>query len=249
MASTPTPTLKCAQCGYENEPERVYCHNCGTKLDRSLLPKETVSRQESLKATRRRVKKMTNPGRGLAELKTGLSVLAWAALIAAVYLLLSPPGQLPSPQKEAEATLISVLISDAVDARQAASLSFTEADVSQHLRSRVKGASVIPGMTFKRAYGALGEGTITMGIQQELFGYPIYSTVEYRLTNQAGEVRAERIGQFFGRLGIDPRIPKLDAPFAKIWASLKPEQQLWQRAQAVTISKGKMLVVTKPTSP
>jgi hypothetical protein len=249
MASTPTPTLKCAQCGYENEPERVYCHNCGTKLDRSLLPKETVSRKESLKATRRRVKKMTNPGSGLAEIKTGISVLIWAALLAAVYLLLSAPAKVPSPEKEAEATLINVLISDTVDARQATSLTVTEADVSQHLRSRIKGASVIPGMAFKRAYGALGEGTITIGIQQELFGYPIYSTVEYRLTNEGGAVRAEKIGQYFGRLGIDPRIPKLDAPFAKIWASLKTEQQLYQRAQSIAIAKGKMTVATKPAAP
>ena len=33
-------TLTCAECGFVNEAERVYCHNCGKKLDRSLIPKE-----------------------------------------------------------------------------------------------------------------------------------------------------------------------------------------------------------------
>ena len=36
MSQSSTPKLTCGQCGYENEPERVYCHNCGTKLDRSV---------------------------------------------------------------------------------------------------------------------------------------------------------------------------------------------------------------------
>ena len=39
MAKNDTRRLTCAECKYENEVERVYCHNCGEKLDRSLLPK------------------------------------------------------------------------------------------------------------------------------------------------------------------------------------------------------------------
>lgn len=33
--------LICTQCNHENEVERIYCHNCGSKLDRSQLPVES----------------------------------------------------------------------------------------------------------------------------------------------------------------------------------------------------------------
>ena len=70
MAKSPEPTkpvnLTCEQCGHENEAERVYCHNCGGKLDRSLLPKEDpkTSTQAAVEAARKHVAKMTNPGSG-----------------------------------------------------------------------------------------------------------------------------------------------------------------------------------------
>ncbi len=65
MAAPINPILKCPQCEYANEPERVYCHNCGAKLDRSLLPqvKEAKEKQDQERA-RRRVKKLTNPELG-----------------------------------------------------------------------------------------------------------------------------------------------------------------------------------------
>ena len=60
MATTPSgPTLTCSQCGFANETERVYCHNCGAKLDRSLLPKATETSKDSVAKVRKRVQKMT----------------------------------------------------------------------------------------------------------------------------------------------------------------------------------------------
>ena len=97
-------TIVCKQCNYANEPERVYCHNCGAKLDRSLLPKEPVKNpKESVEKTRRRVKKMTNPARGFflhwQKLlpQTILLAVSCAGLIQAA----RPPGGVPKvPSRE-----------------------------------------------------------------------------------------------------------------------------------------------------
>jgi hypothetical protein len=248
MAKPTSPILICSQCGYENEPERVYCHNCGTKLDRSILPKETSSPEETLAATRKRIKKMTNPGSGLAEFKTLCNVLIYAALIAAFYLLLSPPERLPSREKEADANIISGPIESALDAQSASVLQFTEADISQHLRSRVKGAAIIPGLDFKRAYALLDEGKVTIGIQQDIYGYALYTTVEYRLRVVDGKFAPEKSGLHFGRLGIDPRVPKLDGLFDKIWTGLKNERQLMERAQGITVTKDVVVIALKPAA-
>jgi hypothetical protein len=96
--AAPNQTLTCGPCGYANEPERVYCHNCGTKLDRSLLPKEDGRKQESVEKTRRRVRKMTNPGQDspvVREVKAFFKTIIWAAVVAALILFALPPDGIP----------------------------------------------------------------------------------------------------------------------------------------------------------
>src|SRR5215203_952535 len=91
-----TPTIPCAACGHQNEPERVYCHNCGQKLDRALLPKGPEVAVESDAKRRRRVQRMMRPKRPIgAIIKTFLSVVIFAALIAATFLYFQQPDGVP----------------------------------------------------------------------------------------------------------------------------------------------------------
>src|SRR5688572_27548099 len=117
MAKSQNQKLVCAQCGYENEPERVYCHNCGTKLDRSVLPRDTVTQQETIAETRRRIRRMTNPGKFGAYFKSLINVLIWAAIVAAIIQFVKPPANIPTRQQEMEARIISGEIDAGVDAR------------------------------------------------------------------------------------------------------------------------------------
>jgi hypothetical protein len=242
MATSPVPKLICAQCGYENEPERVYCHNCGTKLDRSILPRETVTQQESLTETRRRIKKLTAPGKWKAEIKTFFNTIIAAAFVAAVYLFLMPPQNLPKKEEAMDANLLDV--GAAVESPQSVTVQASGVDITQHLKSRVKGVQILPLADPKGAFATLGEGTITLGVQQELFGFPLYSTVEYRPTVVNGAFHAEKVAMHFGRLGIPPWFNKLDSTFAKIWAPLKTEQKLMQKAKAIVITKGRAYLKT-----
>src|ERR1700757_2562322 len=91
--SSPAPTLPCEQCGYVNEPERVYCHNCGSKLDRSLLPKAESKAVEAPEKVRKRVEKMTNPRSGWfgREVKALFKVVFFSALLAAAIDFFWPP--------------------------------------------------------------------------------------------------------------------------------------------------------------
>src|SRR5580704_5733213 len=95
------PTLTCKQCNYANEPERVYCHNCGAKLDRSLLPKTAEKPQEHPEKARKRIEKMTNPQSGVfwREIKTLFKVAFFSALLAVVLLVIQKPVDLPEVKK------------------------------------------------------------------------------------------------------------------------------------------------------
>jgi predicted amidophosphoribosyltransferase len=56
--TTSTPKLFCPECRRENEPERIYCHDCGTRLDRSAAAR---SKKEPIQDTHKRVKRMFDP--------------------------------------------------------------------------------------------------------------------------------------------------------------------------------------------
>jgi hypothetical protein len=158
--------LTCAQCGYENEPERVYCHNCGNKLDRSLLPVETETAQESADIARKRILKMTRPGGSpFRHVGTFFKTVAWGAVVAALALAALPPAGVTKKSDESSANIISGTVEDAILSPRPSTVQFSTVDLSSHARTRIKGASSVPGLTFKRSFVMLGEGTITLGFE------------------------------------------------------------------------------------
>jgi len=54
--------LICPECRRENEAERIYCHDCGARLDRTALAKEPP-KGEDVKETQRRLKNLLDPSR------------------------------------------------------------------------------------------------------------------------------------------------------------------------------------------
>lgn len=255
MASSPTSgsTLTCPQCGYVNEAERVYCHNCGAKLDRSLLPKEDdVKTRESIERTRKRVKRMTNPSPfSLArEIKTLIGVLLWATVAAALIQFARKPDGVPPVQQELAARLVGSDLSDAIEAPQGRQVEFTEAEVNAHLKGLVKSrAGGLPGVRFERAYAKFEPGKVYIGMQQSLWGYHIYSGVAHSLSVRNGQLVTKNVGGNFGRLPVHPAIMEYaDFAFKKLWAALHREQEQMERMQAIRVNKGSITLVTKPAS-
>jgi hypothetical protein len=250
MSKSSSPTLTCAQCGYENEPERVYCHNCGTKLDRSVLPVEAESPQESMERTRKRILKMTRPGGQFGAFVGSLfKTVGWAAVVAALILIALPPEGVPKKNDEINANIISGMIEEAALSPRPSTIQVTGIDLSAHARTRIKGSGAVPGLKFKRSFVVLAGDTITLGFEQTLFDYPLYSTATYRVKTEDGKVVGQKVGQHYGRLGIPPEVPGLDGAFVSAWKNLKTERQVFERAQSATIADGKLTIITGPAAP
>jgi hypothetical protein len=245
--STTAPSLTCPQCGYVNEAERVYCHNCGAKLDRSLLPKEDDKEtRDTIERTRKRVKKMTNPGRGLDDVKTFLSTLIWAAIVAAVLLMARKPGDVPPPVEGIADRLISSDLMEATGSPQPRAIQFSEKDVNQHLSSARSKTKSVFGIQFQRAYTRLEPGVLHVGMQQSLWGYPVYSGVAYKLQIRGGRLVATTIGGHFGRLQVHPEIMTYaSAAFQQLWGALTREKEQLDKMQSVRIDKGSITFVSK----
>ena len=248
----PEVKLPCGQCGYSNEPERVYCHNCGTKLDRSLLPKpeEGGKKVESQDAARKRITKMTNPKATniVREIKTLVTVLFCAAAAAAAFLFALKPDGVPDGKRELASRMLSAELMDAANAPRPTTLLFTELEVNAHLKKAVKSApGLVPGIEFTRMYvNLLGNDELRVCTEQSLWSYPIYSGMQFKLAVEQGKFHATCVGGNFGRMNVHPAVMKYaDFAFQKLWAALKRDRDQIEKMQSVKVDKGTISFVTR----
>ena len=255
MATTPSgPTLTCSQCNFANEVERVYCHNCGAKLDRSLIPKAPEADQADIDKTRKRVAKMTSPGgvNAAHELKTLAKTLGYAALVALlVGIACEPEGVPPAKAREGELSSLRMIgseLAEAAESPQARVLQLTDADANSYLKTALKskGASLVPGADFARAFVRFDVGSVYVGVEQSLFGYPIYTGAYNNVGVKDGKFYADNQGGHIGRVGIHPLLMKYaGAAFNPLWQSLKRERDQIQAMQRIDIGKGAIRFVSK----
>ena len=252
MASSPSgPTLTCSQCNFANEAERVYCHNCGAKLDRSLLPKAEESDQESLEKTRKRVKKMTNPGGPdvMRELKALANCIVYGAATALIIGIVREPDGVPSKKPtEIEPRMIGTELAEAAESPQPRVLQFTEAEANAYLRTSLKskGRGWIPGAQFERSFVHFEPGSVYVGLEQSLLGFPLFSGAKYNIGVKDGQFFADNMGGNIGRIGIDPLIMKYaESAFHPLWKALKRENDQVQAMEKVVMDKGRIGFRTK----
>lgn len=245
----PAPTLPCEQCGYANEPERVYCHNCGAKLDRSLLPKAQEKVQEHPDKAKKRIAKMTNPKSGsfLREVKTLFKVAFFSALIAAVFLILQKPDDLPEPKKSESERMINSDMMEAIGSPTPARVSFSDADINSYLKRAIKTKdTMVPGVQVVHAYVACLPGVLRIYSEQSSFGYPTFSRIDYKLEVKDGKFIPTIVGGAFGKMAVDPQLMQYaDYAFGTLWDSLTREHKQMDKMLSVSVQQGRIDLVTK----
>ena len=252
-----TTTLVCKQCNFENEPERVYCHNCGAKLDRSLLPPEATKRADPV-IVQERVRKMINPrrGTGLRWVRHLFASLALAALLAAVVVMVKPPDDIPQIDKDAvlEAPIVTDDLEAVVATATPAGKAYTENQINAFLQATIRGkpagASAGGVLKFERAYVRFDKGLVKITYVQSVFGVPLYATTVDGVSIQNGQVVAQSTAGSCGRMPISPRLlPYFNAVFAPLWKVLDRDKNLVARLGAITFHKGRVDMLNKPAVP
>lgn len=253
--SKPDPRkLVCAQCQHQNEIERVYCHNCGEKLDRSLLPPvDEVKESEEKAKTGKQIKKMMNPGRFsfVRNLKTFALIVGFAALVAAVFLATQAPETVPPAKSDRLAEMeVAEVWAGMMNTRPSVSVAFKEFDINYYLRKAVKGTDGPLGTKLERVFAHFEPGLITITIQRNALGLPLYSSVTFKPDLADGKWKADVKRVKFGRLAIPAgiaKMTKLDAStlgaFSKVF-----EKEIKQLDRVATIESRESVIsfVTKP---
>lgn len=245
MTTTTTEMTKlvCAECRHENEAERIYCHNCGERLDRSVVTgkKKTQDPQEA----HRRLQKMLGPPNMTRRNFFTVSKLALAAAVVAALVEIALPPELPAPTK-AVPPQVDLDLENAASYHKAGPLEYSQDQINAYLAYRLttkKKALNKPLLTFVRATASFRDGECTIGMERSVFGYSIFSRASYRVDAGAGKIAATNAGGWIGRLPIHPAIMQFgDIIFADLWSALEREHKLLGKMGAVSFHDGSVTI-------
>jgi hypothetical protein len=210
MTTTTTTATKllCPECRRENEPERVYCHDCGTRLDRSAV----LVKKEPIQDTHKRVKQMFDPTRArLRAWSVAVTKLIVAAGVVALLVDMCLPPDVPPPAKNA--ILVSSLrfdLESMVTKHQPPQRQIDEntanAFIASVVRSR-RAALDHPLLRFKRAVVAFHEDRCSVTAERSWMDYwSIYTTCGLATELKEGRLTAKIESARIGRLPIHPKI-------------------------------------------
>ena len=245
MTTTTMTKIVCGECRHENEAERIYCHNCGERLDRSAAAaqKPIVDPTE----THRRLQKMLGPPSRVRHNFFAVSKLVLAAVAAAALVEMALPPELPAPTK-----IVSPQIDlDLENAHLRPSpLEYSQDQINAYLTYRLiskKKALTYPFLTFVRATASFREGACTIAMERSLFGYSIFSRTSHRVETNAGKIAATNVGGWIGRLPIHPVVMQFgDIIFADLWSALDRERKLIGKMGAVNFHESSV-TISAPT--
>jgi hypothetical protein len=242
--------LVCPECRRDNEAERIYCHDCGARLDRTALAK-VAPKGEDAKDTQRRLKMMLDPQRAKMRLmffkvsKLILGALATAAVIQMVL----PPDVPPRPKTGEFPPQINLDIENAALNHNAAPLQYTEAQVNAYLQNalRSKQAALSKLLQFERAVVSLNENACRVTVERSLLGFSIFTATSGKVTLQNGKLSAANNGGSIGRLPIHPSIMKYADPlFSDLWTALDRERKSIVKMSSVEFRPQAVILTPNP---
>ncbi len=205
--------LICPECRHENEIARIYCHECGARLDRSKVAK-TGAQAEEPKETQRRLRALFDAkgARFRHQLKQGAKLVLGAMLVAAIIQLLRPAetrGKVDG-LSELSAQINLELEEAALGPVGGRALQYSEEQLNAYVSSRLKSKrkALSSYLQFEGATVELNEGFATGTVERSLFGFSVYTTANFSPLVQGGAVVARMSGGKVGHMPIHPSLMK-----------------------------------------
>ncbi len=237
--------LVCRECQRENEPERIYCHDCGARLDRSGLAK-VVPKQEHARETQWRLRSDGIQMRQIFFRFSNLIIVACAA--AALIQMIRPPA-VPLQSKGAGfPPQISLELENAVSQKMARPLQYSQDQVNGYLGNvlRNEQARLSPLLKLKHAVIAFDENSCRINVELSLFGYSIFAATTNNVTIQSETLVAVSKGGSIGRLSIHPLLMKLSEPlFHHLLAALEHERELAAKMASIEFHPETVILTPK----
>ncbi|MEY2546725.1 MAG: hypothetical protein QOG48_1842 [Verrucomicrobiota bacterium] len=236
MSTVAVPTIICSECQRENEAERVYCHDCGARLDRSAV----ITKKEPPVDVHKRVRKMFDPQRARLRawfFQTSKMILAAGGVGLLVAMVL--PADLPPPSKtEMLASQVRLDMESALQKHQPPQLEFSEGQMNAYLASALKTKKKAldkPFLDFKRAVVEFKDGKFIITTERSVSGYySLYTTTAYAVAIANGKLVTTNKGGAIGRLQLHPALMQyLNILFSDVRSAVDQDAKLVARCGAV----------------
>lgn len=199
--------LVCPECRRENEPERIYCHDCGARLDRSSLAK-APQKEEDPNVTHRRVKALFDPGRALMKKRFfDISKLVLGALALAAIVQMVRAPDLPEKAKEAMLPVqISLDLENATMTPGSPQLRYSDDQINQYLGYSLKSKQTVLSsyLNFERAVVAFEQDLCRLTVERSFSGFSVYTTTAFSAAVQDGALTVKNRGGAIGRMPVHP---------------------------------------------
>jgi len=239
---TATPIqLTCPECQRENEAERIYCHDCGARLDRSVLSNRKTAKTETAEELHKRMRGMFSQRRvraRLAFIKTVKIVLAAGAAAALVEILI-PPDVPPPVKTETLPPQINLSLETLTESRQPQTMQFTEEAVNAYLGNAMKHKKEKlehPLLGFERAIVAFTEGNCRVTMERSIFGYSIFTSADYDVQIKDGKITAAPKSAAIGRMPIHPSVlPYAGFLFSDAVGAMDREHKLLNKVGSIQL--------------
>ena len=242
--------LTCVECGYENEPERVYCHNCGVKLDRSLLPARDDQRAGSRPA-RRGVKPDVSRRVRKPLIKPLAGSLAFSAVLAMLVLALMPPDDPPPLESPPLLRLpdIGIELQRLLAIQRRAHITFSETEVNAYLKAAIRSKSEGPlagVVEYAGTFADLDPDSARVYLVETIYGYPIYIHKTFTPVAAVDGVGGRVVSCGFGRLDLPSfAAPAVDLIMGKLWNELDMEIGNLRQLGAIRIGEERIRFISR----
>ncbi len=242
--------LICPDCQHENEPERIYCHSCGARLNRSKLSSAAVPMGDPDVKAQEHLKKLLQGGQGnvkRAALKLAKVVLG-AICVAALIVMATPLDLPPATKSYTFAPMINMDMVSATSTHQGASLVYNEEQVNSYIASNLRRKESPANQGYfplRRVMVRFDEGVCGISAERQLLGYSIYSGSSYRVKIDNGKIISTNIGGYVGRMPIHPALMKYaDILLQKAWDSLARERNSVAKLASIEFHPQSVTLVT-----
>jgi hypothetical protein len=229
--------LVCPECQRQNEPERIYCHDCGARLDRSSLTK-VAPKQEAPEQTQKRLKRLLDPTRAKIRhifFQTSKILLGSCAMAGLIEMVLPP--DVPDRTKNPGLSMISMDIENALATHSTIPLQYNETQVNGYLASTLRNKKAALNNTvlqFERAVVKFDEGLCRITVERSLFGFSLFTTVSYNVALHNGKLTAANTGGKIGRLPVHPKLMEYGGMlYGDLFTALDRERKLVGKMGAI----------------
>jgi len=233
--------LTCPECQRENEAERIYCHDCGARLDRSALANRKTAKIETAEELHKRMRGMFSQRRLKARLfvfKT-VKILFAAGVAAALVEILIPPDVPPPVKTETLPPQINMSLETLTESKQPQTMQFSEEDVNAYLGNVMKHKKEKlehPLLGFERAILGFSEGNCRLTLERSIFGYSIFTSGDYDVQIKDGKITATPKGAAIGHVPIHPSVlPYTGFLFSDAVAVLDREHKLLNKVGSIQL--------------